>query len=157
MEAVDMTLKLFRAMDDEEKRATILALGEEIEDTRLVEKLTGGTKPKPKKKGAPRATGGRPYWLRHVSSVDDAADGVMALEGTWLSLDAVSALNEGELIVLGIKWPKKKYALLRKKKSAVERIEGGPDGSVEVKDALLIKVEDTFGAIKEHVEVALKF
>jgi hypothetical protein len=30
MEAVEITMSLFRAMNDEEKRATILALGEKI-------------------------------------------------------------------------------------------------------------------------------
>lgn len=140
MEAVEITMSLFRAMDDEEKRATILALGEEVEETGLVERLFG--KSKAATKVPPKRRAGqikkKPYWLRHVTGFDGSQKGVMQIEGEWLSGPDLSGLSQSELVILGFRWPEKSYHLLRVVRDETALVAGGPDGTLEVKDGMEI-------------------
>ena len=161
-ESTRIFLKLFRAMNEREKKAAILALGDEIENTGLMDKLLPkkmtkkGSKPKKKPVTGMR---GRPFWVRHVKGLDKTKTGVMQLEGGWLTGTDLSGLDRGELVVLGFRWPEKKYYLLKvaSYKGATLELEGGPDGSVTVtgaESAWAGSFKDVIKAIGTHFKVA---
>jgi hypothetical protein len=153
MEAVEITMSLFRAMNDEEKRATILALGEEVEETGLVERLFGKTNQaagKVNRKGSRKRGSRLPYWVRLATGIDPSQKGVMQIEGQWLSGTDLGDREEGDLIVIGFRWPEKIYHLLRVVRDETAIITGGPDGKLEVTEAAPI-ASGGFGDVMEQL------
>lgn len=161
MEAVEITMSLFRAMDDDEKRATILALGEEVEETGLIDKLFGKSKaadgPAQPAKAATRVAPKRgvspvkkkPYWIRTATGFDASQKGVMKIEGEWLSEpNLIEGSTGGEYAVVGFRWPEKSYHLLRVVRDETALLAGGPDGVLEVTDGQ----EILKGSFKEVIE-----
>jgi hypothetical protein len=164
MEAVEITMSLFRAMDDDEKRATILALGEEVEETGLIDKLFGKSKaadgPAPPAKAATKVAPKRgvspvkkkPYWIRTATGFDASQKGVMKIEGEWLSEpNLIEGSTGGEYAVVGFRWPEKSYHLLRAKPGFLAPLKGGPDGELGVKNAEHI-LEGSFKEVMESLQ-----
>jgi hypothetical protein len=153
-EATVMVLKLFRAMDDGEKRETILALGEEIESTGLVNRLVPereeGARSAPRRRASGKKAK-KPYWLRHAIGFDGSQKGVMQIEGEWLSEPDLSGFSQGEYVILGFRWPKKTYHLLRVVRDETALVSGGPDGTLEVKDGMELH-EGGFNQVMESLQ-----
>jgi hypothetical protein len=144
-EATMMVLKLFRAMDDHEKKETILALGEEIESTGLVNRLVPERVREREVSLAPRRRasgkkGKRPYWVRRVTGLDKSQKGAMQLEGEWLDGADFTGHEPGDLVVVGFRWPKRTYYLLEVRpghgRSAVL---GEPDVELAVQDVEVVE------------------
>lgn len=167
MEAVEITMSLFRAMNDDEKRATILALGEEVEETGLIDKLFGKSKaadgPAPPAKAATKVAPKRgvspvkkkPYWIRAATGFDASQKGVMKIEGEWLSEpNLIEGSAGGEYAVVGFRWPEKSYHLLRVVRDETALLAGGPDGVLEVTDGQEIlkgSFKEVMESLQEHL------
>lgn len=101
MEAVNIVMRLFKAMDDDEKKEVVLQIGTDIADTGLTHKW-GETKtsapPKKKRRGSYR-----PYWMKRVDSADKSKRGMDQLAGGWVSEKELPDLKNGQVVLLGIK------------------------------------------------------
>lgn len=150
-EAAKIVLNLFRAMDDEEKTATILALGKEIEDTGLVSRLvperaSEGASPTPKRRGSSKPK--RPWWARRVTGIDKSKKGVMQMEGEWLDSLDFSHLDNGQIVVVGIRWPEKKYFVCEVSSGMNDVLYAAPGLDLEVRGVAVNGSGDFKAAMK---------
>lgn len=62
----------------------------------------------------------RPFWLRAVEAVDLGKKGTDIVVGDWLK-DA-SECDDGELVLVGLRYPEKRYAMTRVKAGAEAKL-----------------------------------
>ena len=106
MEAVNILMKLFKLMDEEEKKETVRRIGDDLEGEGLTERwattLPGKTSSsktsKKKRKGSYR-----PYWMKHVEVIDLKKRGMDKINGGWIKPDDIAKLPKRSKILLGIK------------------------------------------------------
>ena len=68
----------------------------------------------------PRKKTVRPYWMRTIESVDMTKPGSQKLVGDWV-IEAEEC-DDGELVVVGLRYPEKVYAVCRVKKGERVRL-----------------------------------
>lgn len=86
----------------------------------MIVKMVGGMNKTEKKElgeligpmlGMKKGRGGNtPFWIKKVQSVDEGQKGPYALEGNFIR-DTKANLEDGEYVVIGVKWPERRYAL----------------------------------------------
>jgi hypothetical protein len=135
MEAVNIVMKLFRAMDESEQKATLLALGDEVEKTGLVEvpeKAKAATKGGSAKKKT-RGWGGPgrvPYWVKTVDAIDTSKKGAEQIVGKFIGLDDLpEQIGATGYAVIGTRWPNRLYTVVRKAAGKNTRVYVGGSGN----------------------------
>ena len=101
MEAVNIVMRLFKAMDEDEKKEVVLQIGNELDGSGLADKWEAGkstTSPKKKRRGSYK-----PYWMKRVDGVDKSKRGMDQLAGGWVSQKEIPELDDGRVVLLGIK------------------------------------------------------
>jgi len=105
MEAVNIVMRLFKAMDEEEKKEVVLQIGNELDGSGLADKWEAKTSegwssvtPKKKRRGSYK-----PYWMKRVDGVDTRKKGMDQLAGGWVSQKEIPELKNGQVVLLGIK------------------------------------------------------
>ena len=112
MEAVNILMKLFKLMDEEEKKETVRRIGDDLDDEGLTERWATtlpGKKTSPGKTSSSKTSkkkrkgSYRPYWMKHVESIVLKKRGMDQISGGWVKPDDVAKLPERSKILLGIK------------------------------------------------------
>jgi len=106
--------KMFRAMNDRERLATVSMINDVCGELGMKEKPESSTSPRVKLSGwkkRPRGASAKSYWMRSAKGIDMSKKGMFQIEGEWIN-NLAKDCEFGELIVLGIKGDKKKYHLL---------------------------------------------
>jgi len=99
MEAVNIVMRLFKAMDEAEKKEVVLQIGNELDGSGLADKWEAKTSaPKKKRRGS-----FKPYWMKRVDGVDKSKRGMDQLAGGWVSQKEIAELKDGQVVLLGIK------------------------------------------------------
>lgn len=99
MEAVNIVMRLFKAMDEAEKKEVVLQIGNELDGSGLADKWEAKTSaPKKKRRGS-----FKPYWMKRVDGVDKSKRGMDQLAGGWVSQKEIAELDDGTPVLLGIK------------------------------------------------------
>ena len=99
MEAVNIVMRLFKAMDEDEKKEVVLQIGNELDGSGLADKWEAKTSaPKKKRRGS-----FKPYWMKRVDAVDKDKRGMDQLAGGWVSQKEIAELKDGTVVLLGIK------------------------------------------------------
>jgi hypothetical protein len=99
MEAVNIVMRLFKAMDEAEKKEVVLQIGNELDGSGLADKWEAKTSaPKKKRRGSYK-----PYWMKRVDGVDKRKRGMDQLAGGWVSQKEIAELKDGTVVLLGIK------------------------------------------------------
>lgn len=60
----------------------------------------------------PRKKTVKPYWMRTIEAVDESKRGSEQLVGDWV-MEPEAECDAGELVVVGLRYPEKRYALGR--------------------------------------------
>ena len=99
MEAVNIVMRLFKAMDEAEKKEVVMQIGNELEGSGLSDKWEAKTSaPKKKRRGSFKS-----YWMKRVDGVDNSKRGMDQLAGGWVSQKEIADLDDGTPVLLGIK------------------------------------------------------
>lgn len=102
MQSVDVVMKLFKVMSEEEKRETIMQIGALCEESGLTEKWTPSASismaSAPAKK---RRSNWKTWWSKRVDEIDMSATGMDKVKGAWAS--NFDELPEGTVILVGVK------------------------------------------------------
>ena len=105
MEAVNIVMRLFKAMGEAEKKEVVLQIGNELDGSGLADKWEAKTSegwssvtPKKKRRGSYK-----PYWMKRVDGVDKSKRGMDQLAGGWVSQKEIPELKDGQVVLLGIK------------------------------------------------------
>lgn len=142
---VEIVVSMVEAMGQGERRA-------------LMERLTAmcGTAPPDAVSvtlagiGAPRGKTRR-VWLRTVTRIEPGKSGIEALEGEWCS-DDMAKVSAGTLVLVGERWPTKRWHLVKRVYGAREAEVGGVKlAGVEV----LVEGAEVFSAITDAARAAL--
>lgn len=106
--SVEVVMKLFRAMSAEEKRETVLEIGNVCETEGLAAMWTtpSGASATSGAKGGKRRGRSAPYWIRRVDGIDASAKGMDKLRGAWAK---EGEFEEGEVYLVGLRGDEKKY------------------------------------------------
>lgn len=147
MEMVEIVLEIFRAMDKEEKRAMVLALGQEIEESGLVDELLDEDSDSAPAESNPLEAGY--VWFCHVTGINARYRGFRALRGAWLSPERWEDLDDGEVVFITVRLPKPSYAVVKRRSHSVASFAGGPDGKIKLDGAELVQECSTFTVAKE--------
>jgi len=135
MEAVNILMKLFKLMDEEEKKETVRRIGDDLDDEGLTDRWTTtlpGEKSSPGKASSSKTSkkkrkgSYRPFWMKHVESINLKKRGMDKISGGWVKADDVAKLPDRSKILLGIK---------------------GGDYLVCIAGAGLAKIEDSKGIV----------
>jgi len=156
-EAVAIVMRLFRAMNEDEQKATILALGNEVERTGLVEvpekARSGGGKARGGKKGK------RPYWAKTVEKIDTSKKAAAQLVGEWTDIEKIPEMGDGTVVMLGTRYPARMYTVLVVRRGAVSGVDiGGSDGVVNVEGVAVLKTgsfKDCMTKVNEVLEAGM--
>ena len=147
-DAVNVVMKLFKVMSDDEKRDTVLEMGEILEQEGLASKW-GEAETKPRIKAgakAKRRGSSRPYWIKRIDKVDPSAKGMDKLSGAWAKEDE---FEEGKYYLIGTRSDPKTYHIGRGKSGASGHVVLW-DGSRKEFNGLDISVNcDTFADVVE--------
>ena len=107
--------KMFRAMSDRERLATVSMINDVCGELGLKEKPESSTSPRVKlsgwKKKRPRGASAKSFWMRTAKAIDMSKKGMFQIEGEWVN-NLAKDCEFGQLIVLGIKGDEKQYHLL---------------------------------------------
>ena len=106
MEAVNILMKLFKLMDEEEKKETVRRIGDDLDDEGLTDRWTTtlpGKTSSPKTSKKKRKGSYRPFWMKHVESIDLKKRGMDKINGGWVKAEDVRKLPKQSKILLGIK------------------------------------------------------
>ena len=139
---------LFRAMSVPEKIATVAKITELCKELGVKAELPSEKKGGYKKKA--RGASSKPYWMRTATGVDKTAKGMFQIEGDWVN--NATDVDEGGLIVLGVKGDEKSYHLLRSRDGESFTFEDWNGNEARMDGCIQLKTSPTFGAIKSEVE-----
>lgn len=106
--SVEVVMKLFRVMSDEEKRATVLEIGSvcEAEGLTALWATPSGASATSGAKGGKRRGRSAPYWIRRVDGIDASAKGMDKLRGAWAK---EGEFEDGKIYLVGVRGDEKKY------------------------------------------------
>ena len=99
-------------MDEEEKKETVRRIGDDLDDEGLTDRWTTtlpGEKSSPGKASSSKTSkkkrkgSYRPFWMKHVESIDQKKRGMDKVNGGWVKPDDVAKLPKQSKILLGIK------------------------------------------------------
>ena len=106
MQAVNILMTMYRAMNTEEQHEVIRQIGKIAEDQGLWEAKTSASASATPK--ASRSGGGRKswsaYWMKTATKIDTTKKGMFRVEGDWLKRP--SDAKVGTLVIVGAKDPK---------------------------------------------------
>ena len=94
-----------------------------------------------------------PFWTKIVEGYDPAGKTPMdKLLGDWAK--DMSWVDEGELVLVGLRFPQKRYAIVRKKKGAEVALfkEVRPEFPIELEDVELVEAFEEFRDVMSWVE-----
>ena len=106
--SVEIVMKLFRVMSDEEKRETVLEIGNVCETEGLAAKWSTPSRASATSgaKGGKRRGRSAPYWIKRVDGIDPSAKGMDKLRGTWVR---EGEFEDGKVYLVGLRGDEKKY------------------------------------------------
>lgn len=101
MNAVEIVMQMFGAMNVEEKKRVIVELGKD-EDVRAMQASVATTPPQSGGRSGKR--GSRPFWIKSATGIDATKKGMFRVEGDWVN----DPMDEkvGSLVIIGAKDPK---------------------------------------------------
>lgn len=98
----------------------------------------------------PRKKTVKPYWMRTIESVDMEKKGSERLVGDWV-MEPASECDEGEYVVVGLRFPEKRYALCQVKKGKVARLFVDVRPDIEIEGLVCLREVAEFGVFLEVV------
>jgi hypothetical protein len=103
MEAVNIIMKLFTLMGEDEKRETVKRIGNDLDKSGLadewaVKSASAKAAPKKKRRGAYRA-----FWMKSIDAIDLSKRGMDQISGGWVKADDVAKMPKKSKVLLGIK------------------------------------------------------
>ena len=107
MEAVNVLMRLYTAMNQAEKQEVILRIGKDAEDSGLFESQTtkGGAASTSASAGGKKRGGYvTAYWMKTATRIDPAKKGMFRVDGDWFKNPA--DVKKGTLAIVGAKDPK---------------------------------------------------
>lgn len=119
MQSVNIIMKLFRVMSEEEKRKTVMEIGAVCENEGLIVKWsptgtaaptsgTSTTSPPKKRRG-----NWKPYWMKHITAINPSARGMDKVRGDWINADEIRGLAQNDHILIGVKKDPKEYIVAK--------------------------------------------
>jgi hypothetical protein len=115
-------------------------------DAEIVPKLVEG-----KAKIVKKKSGIRPYWMRTAEGIDPTKKGSERIMGDWV-LDVEAKCDEGELVVVGLRYPEKRYALCEVRYGARATLFGGVRPDIELDGLVPIGEWGSFAELYEAVK-----
>ena len=103
MEAVNILMKLFTLMGEDEKRETVKRIGNDLDKSGLADEWTvksASAKAAPKKK---RRGAYRPFWMKSIDAIDMSKRGMDRISGGWVKADDIPKMPKRSKVLLGIK------------------------------------------------------
>lgn len=103
MEAVNILMKLFTLMGEDEKRETVKRIGNDLDKSGLADEWTvksASAKAAPKKK---RRGAYRPFWMKSIDAIDMSKRGMDRISGGWVKADDIAKMPKRSKVLLGIK------------------------------------------------------
>jgi hypothetical protein len=145
MEAVNIVMRLFKAMDEAEKKEVVLRIGNELDGSGLADKWEAKTSaPKKKRRGS-----FKPYWIKRVDSVNPSAKGMDKLAGGWAD---EKEIVEYQYYLIGVRSDPKKYYIAVGRKGMVASVKM-PDGTYKQFSDLTVKhAQEEFSAIVDKFD-----
>jgi hypothetical protein len=93
----------------------------------------------------------KPYWMRTIESLDMEKRGSERLVGDWV-MDPESECDAGELVVVGLRFPEKRYALGRVDKGSHAQLFGDVRPDVRIVGLRVVGEWVGFGELMAAVE-----
>lgn len=98
----------------------------------------------------PRRKTVKPYWMRTIERVDMEKRGSERLVGDWV-MEPASECDEGEYVVVGLRFPEKRYALCQVKKGVTAHLFVSARPDIEIEGLLALEETPDFGTFLELV------
>ena len=93
----------------------------------------------------------KPYWMRTIESLADGKRGTDRLVGDWV-YDPVEQCDGGELVVVGLRYPEKRYALCRAENRSKVYLFLDLRPDIEIEGLTLVGEWPEFGRFMAEVE-----
>jgi hypothetical protein len=148
MNAVDIVMQMFGAMNVDEKRQVVLSIANDTDMAALMPVPAEATTSAPKRKGK---GGFKPYWMKTATGIDTTKKGMFRVEGDWCN--DPNKETAGKHVIVGIKDPKE-YILCRVERGSQVAFEAS--GRTQIVDGLAkVSRGTSFGDIEQALAATL--
>ncbi len=146
--------KMFRAMSDAERLATVAMITEVCKELGHAMPESSTTPKKSGWKRKPRGVSSKTYWMRSAKAIDMSKKGMFQIEGEWVN-NLSTDTKMGELVVLGVKGDEKAYHLVTRSSSSSYQFKDSGSNTITIENCEHISQAKNYRELIKDVEARL--